>query len=271
MSTLAGSALTRGLAAGWGLDTSDDDNLFLRFVRNQGDLSVAVAMASGGRAGGSEGVVLSDSGGPVGYLNQSVLQRPLESLDDPVLDQIEDFWAGQDGRTNLLFSIWPTPALERRGWSLVGHPALVVRAPGPHDHGVPPDVEVEVVSDAAGLTEVERVVVDGYPVPEAAGLPSGTVMGRGLLETDVRYRLGRLDGRPVATASSFAAHGVVNLCLAATLPAARRRGVWGALVWARVDDRPELPAMAFTSDDSRPGFEHLGFLVVTRCTLWARA
>ncbi len=69
----------------------------------------------------------------------------------------------------------------------------------------------------------------------------------------------------------LAGHGVVNLCLAATLPAARRRGVWGALVWARVDDHPELPAMAFTSDDSRPGFEHLGFLVVTRCTLWARS
>ncbi len=265
------ATLTSGLAAGWGLDTSDDDNLFLRFVRNQGDLSVAIAMASGGRAGGSEGVVLSDSGGPVGYLNQSVLQRPLESIDDLVLDQVDDFWAGEGGRANLLFSVWPTPALERRGWSVVGHPALVVRAPGPHDHSVPPGVEVDVVGEVAGLTEVERVVVDGYPVPEAAGLPAGTMMDRGLLETGIRYRLGRLDGRPVAAASSFAAHGVVNLCLAATLPAARHRGVWGALVWARVDDHLELPAMAFTSDYSRPGFEHLGFLVVTRCTLWARA
>jgi hypothetical protein len=41
-------------------------------------------------------------------------------------------------------------------------------------------------------------------------------------------RIGYLDGTPVAAAASHAAHGVVNLCLAATLPAAQRRGVWHA-------------------------------------------
>jgi hypothetical protein len=66
------------------------------------------------------------------------------------------------------------------------------------------------------------------------------------------------------------AHGVVNLCLGATLPIARRRGVWESLVWARVADAPHLPAAAFTSDLSRPGFERMGFVVTHRLTLWLR-
>jgi hypothetical protein len=83
-------------------------------------------------------------------------------------------------------------------------------------------------------------------------------------------RLALLDDRPVAAGASHTAHGVVNLCMAATLPAARRRGVWAALVRPRIADDPSLPAVAFTSDDSRPGFERLGFLPVTRFTLWTR-
>jgi hypothetical protein len=62
----------------------------------------------------------------------------------------------------------------------------------------------------------------------------------------------------------------VKLCLAATLADARRRGVWESLVWARIADAPDLPAVAYTSDDSRPGFARMGFLVVQRLTFWLR-
>jgi hypothetical protein len=57
----------------------------------------------------------------------------------------------------------------------------------------------------------------------------------------------------------------------ATLPAARRRGVWHALVAARCTATPDLPAVAFTSDYSRPGFVRTGLLPITRFTLWAVA
>lgn len=33
---------------------------------------------------------------------------------------------------------------------------------------------------------------------------------------------------------------------------------------------PDLPAVAFTSDYSRPGFLRMGFLPITRFTMWAR-
>jgi hypothetical protein len=86
----------------------------------------------------------------------------------------------------------------------------------------------------------------------------------------VAPHLGLLDGEPVATGAVLASHGVANLCLAATLPRARRCGVWQALVWARVATALHLPAVAITSDQSRPGFVRMGFLRVTRFTLWHR-
>ena len=91
-----------------------------------------------------------------------------------------------------------------------------------------------------------------------------------ILRTGVRYRLGLLDGEPVGAAARSVGRGIVNLCFAATLPQARRRGVWEALVWARVADGEGLPAVAYTSDYSRPGFERMGFVPITRGTLWAR-
>jgi hypothetical protein len=47
--------------------------------------------------------------------------------------------------------------------------------------------------------------------------------------------------------------------------------VWRTLVAARYTDIPDLPAVAFTSDCSRPGFLRMGFLPITRFTLWAVA
>jgi hypothetical protein len=47
--------------------------------------------------------------------------------------------------------------------------------------------------------------------------------------------------------------------------------VWRTLVAARYTDIPDLPAVAFTSDYSRPGFLRMGFLPITRFTLWVVA
>jgi hypothetical protein len=130
-------------------------------------------------------------------------------------------------------------------------------------------VNVRRAESADDLALVERIVIDGYPVPELDGLPANRMLGPALLASSVRHWIGYLGGTPTAAAASHAAHGVINLCLAATLPAARRRGVWQALVAARCSSTPGLPAVAFTSDYSRPGFLRMGFLPITRFTLWA--
>jgi hypothetical protein len=262
----------RPLESGWLADTPVEDSVLRRFLFNQADSQVALAQAIGGRAVTGDGVALSDLRSPAAFLNQAILMRPVTGADDAVLDEIAAFFRG--GSTGVVLSAWPTPDLVARGWHLVGHPMFVARGAALYDAlsqemGPPADVSVKVASSAADLALVERLAVEGYPMPELDGLPANAAFGAALIGGPMRHRIGYLEGKPVAAAASHVAHGVVNLCLAATLPAARRRGVWQALVNARCGDGPDLPAVAFTSDYSRPGFVRMGFLPVTRFTLWA--
>jgi hypothetical protein len=260
----------RPLESGWLADTPVGDTVLRRFQWNQAEANEVVAGAADGRIERTTDVSLVDAHSPVPYYNQALLFRPLAHDDDPLLHEIETFAAAESGRPFTLLSSWPTPSLRARGWFLAGHPAFVVRGDGRASRTPPAGVEVRRAETADDLAVVERVCVEGYPLEEADGLPPGSVLSPALLGQPLVFRSGWLEGRPVAAAASHVAHGVVNLCLAATLPAARRRGVWESLVWARTADAPDLPAVAFTSDFSRPGFERMGFVPVFRFTLWYR-
>jgi hypothetical protein len=260
----------RPLETGWLSDTPVDDNLSRAFVHNQAVANEILAQAAGGRVDRTDGVFLADARSAIPYYNQAILSRPVLDERDALLGSIESFFDGSP-RVSTLLSMWPTPDLRGRGWELVGHPAFVVRAAGavptaPRAAGV----DVRVVRDEDELAAAERVAIDGYPIDEARDEPPGTVLPAGVLGTALDVRLGLLDGEPVAIGNAVVGHGVVNLCLGATLDRARRRGVWEALVWARVGSAPDLPSVAYTSDYSRPGFLRMGFLVVSRFTLWAR-
>jgi hypothetical protein len=258
----------RPLETGWLPDTPVDDSLLRQFLSNQADAQAVLAGAVGGRVERTPDVVLTDLGVADAMLNQAVLLRPLTGPTDPVVELVADFFRGAHGS---MLSAWPTPDLAGRGWQLVGHPMFVARGAWGSAPAVAPGVDVRIATSAADLALAEQLAVDGYPMPELAGLPPNTVFGASLIGTSMRHRIGSVDGDPVAAAAAYIAHGVVNLCFAATLPAARRRGVWRSLVAARCADAPELPAMAFTSDYSRPGFIRLGFLPLMRATFWAVA
>lgn len=255
---------TMQLETGWLPHTPVEDNLVRRYLHNQADLSAVLAESQGGEVLREPGLVASWYDTPVLYNNMAVPTSPLTA---DALGQVEAFYSGRRG---LLLSAWPTDDLSDRGWVLMGHPMFVVKAPG--HLGVPaaPGVTVDVACTAEELALAERLAVEGYPVPEAAGAAPNTVYAESTLDSPLLVRIGRLDGEPVSVAASFLAHDVVNLCLAATLPAGRRKGVWAQLVAARVNDEEHLPAVAVTSDDSRPGFVKLGFLPVQRMTMWLR-
>jgi hypothetical protein len=269
-STATADDTARPLETGWRADTPVDDNLTRAFVWNQGEVNEFLALACGGRTDRPDGVFLADARSAIPYYNQAILTRPVLQRGDGVLDEVESFFAGSP-RVCTLLSMWPTPDLASRGWQLVGHPAFVVRPAGSRVGGDDaPGVAIRTVESIADLAAAERVAIEGYPIDEARDEPTGSVLPPELLGSDLSIRLGLLDGAPVAIGNSCTKHGVVNLCLGATLPSARRRGVWEALVWARVGSAPDSPAVAYTSDYSRPGFQRMGFLVVSRFTLWAR-
>lgn len=148
-----------------------------------------------------------------------------------------------------------SPHLAARGWQLMGHPTFVVRAPQPQPLQSAPGVRVTSVETTSQLALAERLAIEGYPLPDTADAPVGSAYPPGTLGTSLRQWVAELDGTPVGVGAAHAAHGVWNLCLAATLPEARRRGVWEALARTRLAEHPELPAAAFTSDFSRAGFE----------------
>ncbi|HUP71478.1 MAG TPA: hypothetical protein VM282_00380 [Acidimicrobiales bacterium] len=261
----------RPLETGWLADTPVGDTVLRRFLFNQAAVNEKIATASSGRHDRTDAIAMADANGPVPYFNQAILLQPLASVDDPRLDHLAAFYRGAGGRMRTMLSLWPTPDLSPRGWSLVGHPAFMVRGAFPVSFDPGAGVTVRTAATSDDLHQAERVAVLGYPLDEAKGLPPGSLFPDGLLDTDVTMRLGHLDGQAVGAGACHVGHGVVNLCFAATLPQARRRGVWEALVWARVSDGPSLPAVAYTSDYSRPGFERMGFVPTIRFTLWAAA
>ena len=256
--------MTQQLETGWFPQTPVEDNLVRRYLHNQADLGVALAESAGGEVLREPGLVATWYDTSIFYNNMAVLTSPLTP---GALKQVEEFY---DGRTGLLLSAWPTEDLTDRGWELMGHPMFVVKAPGHLGVPTPPGVTVDVACTAEELALAERLAIAGYPMPGAEGAPPNSVYAEATLQSPLLVRIGRLDGEPVSVAASFLAHDVVNLCLAATLPAGRRKGVWAQLVAARVNDEEHLPAVAVTSDDSRPGFVKLGFLPVQRMTLWLK-
>jgi hypothetical protein len=254
------------LESGWLAHTPSEDSILRRFLFNQADMQDRVVRAVGGRTHRCDELALTDAGLPTPYLNQATLLRPLAGDDDPVLDEISAFYSGRS--RGLLLSVWPTPDLSQRGWHLAGHPMFVARGRQSAANTMREGVSVRLAETSADIALVERIVIEGYPIPQLTGASPHSALGAALADSDVTYRIGYLGDEPVAVAASHVGHGLVNLCLAATLPEARRRGVWQALVEARCADAPELPAVAFTSDYSRPGFVRLGFLPITRFTLW---
>ena len=213
------------------------------------------------------GLALADTGGPVVYTNQAILFRPVLTADDPLLGGGRRFFAGSPSA--MLLSAWPTPDLSVRGWQLIGHPMFVVRAPGPHEVGPPDGPSIVPTHTADQLALAERVVIDGYPLPEAAGLPRHALFGVDLLDGPIRIRVAFVDG--AAGRDRLRARRPRRRRTSAWPPPCRSPGAaapgsrWSGPGWTT---RPHLPAVAFTSDDSRPGFVRLGFLPITRFTLW---
>jgi hypothetical protein len=205
--------------------------------------------------------------------NAATLLRPLP-FDRPgdTLDAVEDVFGGGRGEA-YLWSAWPTSDLRPRGWVLEGHPPLLLRPPGsqPPPPGAPPGLRVERVTGVAGLRDWERVAVDGFPYRELQPYRPGALLDEPVL-ADQRLRLwvGYEGDQPVCVGSLFVDSGLAAFSLGVTLPEARRRGYWAAMAGVRLLEEPGLPAVGVFSDMSRPSAEALGFVPITRFTLWHR-
>jgi len=255
------------LTTGWEPDAPADDTLVRQAVLVHASWSTTVAAAAGRphRTGPrwAAGII-----GDRGALTNPVML--LQPLSDPgeVLAEIGDLFPPHV--PYLLVSAWPTPDLRPHGLGLLGHPPLMARLPAPGPDAPPPGVDVREVRDADELRVAERVLVEGYPLPELEPLTPGSLLDPSLLRPETRVWLARVDGQPAAVAAAHQHAGVTIVEYVATLPVARGRGAGAAVTWAATLADPAVPAVLLASDDGRPVYERMGYVAVERWTLWLR-
>jgi GNAT superfamily N-acetyltransferase len=256
------------LTTGWEPDLAVDDTILRRFVFAMADRVAAMASALAGRTARDERAVMADTGSSFFFDQAVVLLQPLtaDALQDVVADAI-DFYGPQ--RSWVLFSAWPTPDLRDAGLSLLGHPPMMIRAPGPDASGagIPPEgVEIVEVEDSAQLADFERTLVAGYPMSAAGALVIPDLLG-----DPFRLFLAYDGSDPIAVAGASLFHGIAEIDWVATIPAARGRGVGAAVTWAATTADPSRPAVLLSSDPGRSVYERLGYLPIARFTGWQRA
>jgi GNAT superfamily N-acetyltransferase len=253
------------LSTGWEPDVPAEDTILRQYVLNSADRVEHMAEATGGTSVRSDDVCLGDTRAPSAFGNQAILLRPLSETG--VRAVVDTLRAGFSG-PHVLFSAWPTPDLREHGYLLVGHPPFMLRPPGPSTLATPSDLNITEATDAESLRAFEQVFIDGYPVPELQPYAPGCMFDARVLGGIARAWVGAVGGRPVTGSMAFTSRGVVAVENVATLKDARGKGYGAALTDVAALSSPDVPAVLIASDDGRHVYERLGFLSISRFTLW---
>ncbi len=161
------------LTTGWEPDLPAQDTLVRQAVLVHASWPTAVA----GCAGRPWQSNSRWSGGWIG--DRGSLTNPVILKQPPVdahrtVDEIESLFPAHV--PYFLINAWATADLSAHGLVLLGYPPLMVRFPGPRRSDHVPGVDVQEVHDADGLAVAERVLVEGYPMPELEPLQPGDLL-----------------------------------------------------------------------------------------------
>jgi len=255
------------LEDGWSPATPAGDTLLRDYVD-----SLVRYLVDAGAAVGAATVEDHDLGGvhhgaEFPFANFVVARRPMsESAWRDAIRRLRAAFPA--GMPFALFSPCPTPSLAAEGFTLAGHPPFMLRPPGaPPTRPGPSSLTITAVDSVEGLDRFEQTLIDAYP-----GGPAGTMFGAGLLDVrDVTLWTAELDGMTVATAAGHHGGRVNGVEIISCRPEVRGRGIGEAVTWTATLARPELPAALIASDAGRPVYERMGFLAVSRFTLWIGA
>lgn len=253
------------LSDGWGISDPPDDTLVRAGVMSLADRISQMATAAG--------CPLVNDGR---WVAASLSERGMFSTAG-IVTRPPDGWAwvapelanlGLPEAVKLLLSPFPTPDLRPDGLQLMGHPPFMVRPPGGPTPDPPPGLAIKRVRDGGDLVVFEQILIEGYPVPDMDPSAAPSLFRSGYLDDRAHLYLGLLDGEPVATAAAHVAAGVNHVEFIATLPQFRGRGIGQAMTHAASVSDPNRPAVLIASDGGRGVYESLGYLPVSRWTIW---
>ena len=261
------------LESGYGAGAPRGDNLLNDFVQGNADSYAALALERGDRVVEDEdfGLMLSDGGSPSSFGNVAVTRRPLSDAEwVEASARMHAFYAEQPGGDFMTFSGWSTPDLRAHDFGAIGHPPLMFRAPAPLESPAPDGFTVVAVDDDKTAGAFEFVLITGFPAPELDPGTRGRMIG---LEQPAasgwRHYLGLVDGRPAATASAYVDEHHVHVDLVSTLPEFRGRGIGYAITAAATQAEMDRVAMLVASDLGRSVYRRMGYLTLSRFTLWS--
>jgi GNAT superfamily N-acetyltransferase len=260
-----------GLESGYGASTATGDNLCNDFQQETARSYLDLARSRGDRTSRIAGTItMTDAATPLPFWNRAVLEQPMHDPGD-VLGALADFY-GASGPMILLDSAWPTPDLRAQGFTLMGHPPLMVRQPDTPLPPAPAELGIVRVTDASGAADLEHTLVDGYPAPQLQPFRGVKLMTDGALNAlGWHHFVGYVDDRPVAAGSSYVGDRLLRVENIATLPDVRGRGYGVAITAAAIAAAPEKTATLVASDLGRPIYERLGFVAMLRVTYWVAA
>lgn len=208
-------------------------------------------------------VHLTSCGVGLAEFNKAFLKAPIEDAPG-ALRRAEAFF-GERGLpfcVELRSDLEPEarPALGSAGYREAGRTPAMCLAPLRRGPPPPPDLRVEEAREPEAREAFRATAFAGFGLPAAA---APRYLGERLLSLPhVRAWLGRVEGRPVATALLLATAPVAGIYWVATLEGFRGRGYGAALTWAALEAGLEggcawgsLQASAL----GRPVYARMGF------------
>lgn len=255
------------LTTGWEPDVASADSIVRQAVDAHASWARAITDAARGHFAEGAGWCAGSGGGASALLNWAIVTGPPRDWADTVRGISAAY---PDGVSAILISPFPTPDLSRHGFALVGHPPLMFRPTSTSTPTPATALEVREARSARELQDAERVLVEGYPMPDMASLPRGDFYRTDVVDGPTRVFVGYDDGTPVATSAAHSAAGVTVVENVAVLEAARGKGAGAALTWAATTTWADQGAVLIASDDGQPVYERLGYLRIVRWTCWLR-
>ena len=255
------------LTTGWEDDLDPADSIVRQAVLAHVSWAEALTTAARGDFARGAGWCAGSGGGASALLNWAIVTSPPRDW-AVTIDAISA--AYPVGVSAIVISPFPTPDLTAHGLGLVGHPPLMLRPTSTVTAPPTTSLEVREAATPQQLQDAERVLVEGYPMPDMADLPPGDFYRADVVEGPTRVFVGYDDGVPVATSAAHSAAGVTVVENVAVLASARGKGAGAALTWAATTSWPGQGAVLIASDDGQPVYERLGYLRIVRWTCWLR-